>query len=61
MKYGVTISYAQHAYVEVEAESEEEAIEVAADMDEAEYRPIGDTEDFEAELLDEGNKKWNQN
>lgn len=57
MKYGVTITYSEQAYIEVEADSEEEAIELAAETDESEYETFAsDLINYEAELLEEGNK-----
>lgn len=41
-KYGVTISFIETAYKEVEADSEQEAEEIVANMDTSEYEPLGD-------------------
>ena len=52
MKYRVYITFSTNAYVDVEAESEEEAIEEAASMDDSNYTLLSDDiEDYEAEEL----------
>lgn len=46
MKYGVTATYSQYAYIEVEADSVEEAEDKAADaFYRGEGEPMGDNED----------------
>jgi hypothetical protein len=56
MKYLVTIKYIEEAYVQVDADSEDEAIEIVAGMNKLELEPETDYEEYEAEELDEGNK-----
>lgn len=51
-KFGVTITYTETAYKEVEAESEEEACRMVERMDQSEYEPMGDDDiEFEAEEI----------
>lgn len=58
MKYEVTVKYIQEAYVQIEADSKEEAIEKVAEMNDYDIglEPYADYEEYEAELLEEGNK-----
>lgn len=52
-KFGVTMTWSESAYVEVEAVDEDAAIELAASMDDSDYQPMGggDEPEYEAEEL----------
>lgn len=53
MKYGVTMTYTDKRYIEVEAESEEEAIEFAQFADDSDFESQGDDYEYEVEEIEQ--------